>query len=81
MTTRCADKIDVDRYLSKVSCWDFAALDRRQQEPRGTGEEGVVGSGGGFISLCRQGSNPCRERERDVSQLTVGAIRIGQPVR
>lgn len=80
MTTRCSDRIDVDGHLNNTSCWDIAALDRRQQEPRGTGGKSVC-SGDGFISLCRQESNPCRERKQDVSQLIVGAIRSSQPVR
>lgn len=59
--TMCAEQIDVDRHLNSTSCWDIAALDRCQQEPGGTGEESV-GDSGGFISLCRQVSNPCRDR-------------------
>lgn len=61
MTTRCSDRIDVDGHLNNTSCWDIAALDRRQQEPRGTGGKSVS-RGDGFISLCRPESNPCRER-------------------
>lgn len=58
MTTRCSDRIDVDGHLKNTSCWDIAVLDRRQQEPRGTGGKSVS-SGGGFISLCRQESKIC----------------------